>query len=245
MARPAPRHLRVIRTIQISTNMRRITLGGENLASFPPDQEGAYVKMLFAQGDSNETVVRTYTVRFQRTDEIDIDFVIHDDGGPAADWARKTKSGDMISIRGPGPRKLVNNEADWILIVGDMTALPAIGVNIEQLPSDAIGHAVIEVIDETDIQEFSAPENFQIQWLVNPNPGKNPFLLANEVRSIQWRNGKPSVWAACEFNVMRELRDYFRGDHNVHKDDLYISSYWKHGSDEASHRIAKRSDVLL
>lgn len=223
--------------------MRRITLGGEGLATFPPDQESAYLKMLFPESGSDQSVLRTYTVRFQRDNEIDIDFVLHDDGGPAADWARKTKTGETILVRGPGPKKLVNPQADWFLIVGDMTALPAIGVNIEQLPSDAIGYAVIEIIDESDIQNFSTPEGFEIQWLINPNPGENTHLLVNKVKRLPWRAGKPSVWAACEFNAMRGLRDYFRGELKLHKDDLYISSYWKHGSNEDAHRVAKRKDA--
>ena len=243
MARPEPRILDVIRTQQFTPNMRRITLGGSALASFPPDQESAYIKMLFPQEGAEKLLLRTYTVRHHRDGEIDVDFVIHADGGPAANWAISTKPGDTIAVRGPGPKKLVNLDADWFLILGDMTALPAIGANIELLPDDAVGHAIIEIIDEADMQVFSPPKNFEVQWIINPHPGEKSHLLIEHVKKLPWRDGTPSVWAACEIGAMHKLRDYFRKDRQLDKHDLYISSYWKHGSSEDAHRIAKRDDA--
>lgn len=78
--------------------------------------------------------------------------VLHEDAGRASEWAKNARPGGNILIGGPGPKKLLDNTADWCLLVGDMTALPAISVNIEQLPADARGYAVIEVTDESDIQ---------------------------------------------------------------------------------------------
>lgn len=242
MARPAPRQLQVIRTEQLTLNMLRVTLGGDGLGSFPPDQESAYIKLLFIEEGSDRPIVRTYTVRHQRDDEIDVDFVLHGDMGPAANWAKKTKPGETILVRGPGPKKLVNPDAEWFLIVGDMTALPAISVNIEQLPANAKGYAVIEVIDSADIQQLSAPENFNVQWLINPNPGEKNQLLIDHVKKLSWPSGNKSVWSACEFGSMRLLKDYFRNDRQLDNSDLYISSYWKYGGDEEAHRAAKRAE---
>ena len=60
--------------------------------------------------------------------------------------------GNRILVGGPGPRKLINTSADWILLAGDMTALPAIKINLAHLPRDAKGYVVLEVVDESDIQ---------------------------------------------------------------------------------------------
>ena len=243
MARPDPRILEVIQVKQITPHMRRVTLGGAGLKSFPADQESAYLKMMFQSEVSDRPMLRTYTVRYQRNDEIDVDFVLHHDGGPAATWAATVKPGETIEVRGPGPKKLVDTSADWFFIVGDMTALPAISVNIESLPANAKGHAVIEVTEKEDIQEISTPEGFDIYWLVNPNPGKDNQMLISKIRSLPWQNGRPSVWAACEFSSMRQLREYFRNERQLDKIELYISSYWKHGIDEDAHKIAKRADA--
>lgn len=243
MAKPEPRELEVVRTAQITPNMRRITLGGSGMSTFPAEQTAAYVKLRLSHPEGERTTVRTYTVRSQRSGEIDVDFALHEDSGPATRWALDAQIGDCILVAGPGPKKLVHPEADWVLLVGDMAALPAISGNIELLAQDVVGHAVIEVINESDIQELSAPEGLDIQWVINPHPGQDSHLLVDRVKSIAWRAGKPSVWAACEFSTMRQLRDYFRNTHQLGPESLYISSYWKLGSNEDAHRVAKSGDL--
>ena len=49
-------------------------------------------------------ITRTYTVRrFDATaGELDIHFVLHDDAGPASNWAARAEPGDFIGIVGPG-----------------------------------------------------------------------------------------------------------------------------------------------
>lgn len=117
--------------------MLRATLGGEAMATFPAGQPSAYVKLRFAQANSDRPLLRTYTTRLQRPDSVAIDFVRHGDGGPTARWAEDVQPGETIDIGGPGPRPLVDPGADWVLLIGDMTVLPAIFANIEGLPADA------------------------------------------------------------------------------------------------------------
>lgn len=256
MNKPAMRDLTVIRKTQVTPNMLRVTLGGDGMAGFPEDQASAYVKLIFPiEGDDKGRVLRrTYTVRHDRmTDqgrEIDIDFVMHGDagdandhGGPASNWAVNCQPGDVITIGGPGPKKLVDPAADWFLIVGDMTALPAVSVNLETLPREARGHAVIEVRTEADIQPLVKPDNIAIEWVINPQPGVETTALVTAVRNLPWLEGRASVWAACEFGAMRALRDYFRHDRNLGRDDLYISSYWKLGLNEDNHKVIKSEDA--
>lgn len=242
MSRPAPRTLQVIACRYITPHMLRITLGGAEIAGFPADQESAYIKLIFPDEDNPKRLMRTYTVRHQRADAFDVDFVLHEDAGPASEWAKNARPGDHILIGGPGPKKLVDNTADWFLLVGDMTALPALSVNIEQLPADAQGYAVIEVVDESDVQQLSHPSSFTIHWVVNPTPGENSPLLAR-VRQLEWLPGRPSIWTACEFSAMRELRRYFKEERQVGRGELYVSSYWKLGNNEDQHKVVKREDA--
>ncbi len=241
MTSPKVRELTLVRKQTITPNMLRITLGGADMKDFPSDQESAYVKLLFPRESESRPLMRTYTVRAQREQEIDIDFVIHADGGPAATWAIEADIGSRILVGGPGPKKLVDTAADWFLIVGDMTALPAISVNIEQLPDNARGYVAIEVISEADIQDLNPPENIDIHWVINPHPGVNNDLLFEKVTQLPWLNGRPSVWSACELGSMRKLRDHFRAQPQLDKNDLYISSYWKLGCNEDEHKAIKRT----
>lgn len=242
MPKPAPRTLEVIDNKSITPNMRRITLGGIQMQDFPKDQESAYIKLLFNQANSERPLMRTYTIRAQRDTEIDVDFVVHGHTGIASQWALEAQIGDTISIGGPGPAKLITPDADWFLLVGDMTALPAISVNLEKLPADATGYAVIEIASEADKQALIKPAGIDIIWVINDAVSATHSPLLECVQTLPWSSGQPSVWAACEFHSMRQLRDYFKKTREVQKSHLYISSYWKIDRTEDEHKVDKRQD---
>ena len=243
MAKPEPRELEVLATRDVTPHMRRVTLGGAGMASFPDDQASAYIKLIFPTPCEARPLMRTYTVRHHRDAEIDVDFVIHDTAGPASQWALDTRPGDRVLIGGPGPKKLVNEQADWFLLVGDMTALPAISVNLGLLPADARGYAVIEVLDRADIQDLDKPDSLELVWVVNAEPDPDGQVLLNRVKQLDWLPGQPAVWAACEFQSMRALRAFFKQDKQVAKSHLYVSSYWKMGISEDQHKVVKNQDA--
>jgi NADPH-dependent ferric siderophore reductase len=258
MAGPTIRQLTVVKTERITPNMQRVTLGGDDLADFPEGQESGYIKLLFprdpadlpAEPDAKalRPLMRTYTIRAFNlaARELVVDLVLHGEGehaGPASDWARQTKPGDTLNIAGPGPTKLVNNDADWFLIAGDMTALPAISCNLEQLPATARGYAVIEIIEEADKQTLDVPAGMEIRWVVNPHPEQASSVLADAVRAVPWQEGRVSAWVACEFSTMRNLREYLKRDRELGRGEFYISSYWKIGRSEDQHKVDKREDA--
>jgi len=243
MAKPTPRLLDVIGSRYLTPNMCRVTLGGTGLTDFPVDQESAYIKLMFPQGEDAKPVVRTYTVSVQRDDEIDVDFALHEAAGPASTWARNTQAGDQVLVGGPGPKKLINSDADWFLLVGDMTALPAITVNLAQLPADARGYAVLEITSEADKQALKKPDNVEIHWVINAHPNADSSPLFDSVKSLTWLKGQPAAWAACEFHSMRALRQYFKMERDIPKTHLYVSSYWKVDSTEDQHKVVKSQDA--
>ena len=243
MAKPLPRMLEVIRSTRISEHMLRVTLGGDALTDFPDDQESAYLKLMFPRQDSERTLIRTYTIRHQRPTELDVDFFIHDHTGPASSWAVNAQPGDRILVGGPGPKKLISQPADWYLFVGDMTALPAISVNLTLLPPQATGHVVIEAVSEADEQQLVHPEGMTVHWAIQAKPDASGTFLTSRIKTLPWLDGQPAIWAACEFNSMRQLRTYFKEVRKTPRSHLYISSYWKIGQSEDDHKVTKRQDA--
>ncbi|HIY24239.1 MAG TPA: SIP domain-containing protein [Candidatus Brachybacterium merdigallinarum] len=158
--------------------------------------------------------MRTYTVRDQRAachpgnlsdlPEIDIDFVLHLEpeeipgSGVAARWARDAKVGDTISMLGPN-RHLVGPDyggiefrpgtARTVLLVGDETAVPAIGSILEALPASISGHALLEVPDGADQQRIPTHSGVQVTWLAR---GDRPHgeLLDAAVRELMSENAQ-------------------------------------------------------
>lgn len=241
MARLPPRQYTVMAIRDVTPGMRRITLGGPAYSGFPAGAEGSYIKLHFDTG-APEPAVRTYTIRHQRHEqsELDVDFVLHGDHGLASAWAMDARIGDRIKMGGPGPGKLIDTDASWYFLAGDMTALPAISVNLERLPANARGYAVIEVLSQADQQQLEIPEGVEVHW-VNRDAGEISLLSA--VKSLPWYDGDVSVWAACEFETMRALRRYFKGERQVAKQRCYVSSYWKNGLREDEHKRVKRQDA--
>ncbi|MEP3891909.1 MAG: siderophore-interacting protein [Hellea sp.] len=245
--RPEPRSFEVTNSTRITPNMHRIILGGEALKAFPPDRAGGYIKFRLPTAEGEKPIVRTYTIRSQTADSIDVDFALHggnaEDSGPATHWALSAEIGDHILVGGPGPAKPLPDGKGPFLLVGDMTALPAISVNLENLPDDATGHVIILIRDEADKQDISMPEGFNVEWVIEPNLGNNPTLLDDATRKVPAIGELAYAWVACEFEAMKLLRQYLRTEQGFDKNRLYISSYWKRGLVEDEHKQVKRADA--
>jgi NADPH-dependent ferric siderophore reductase len=236
-------HAQVLKSESISPCMRRLTLHGDALKAFPPNQESGYVKMLFGPG-SSKVVLRSFTIRAfdEQRSQLTLDIVDHGDKGVAAQWLSQCQPGDDVIVRGPGEKKLVNPKADWFFLAGDMTALPAIAVNLEALPDDATGYAIIQINTEDDKQLIGAPKGVELHWLVNNEPEDSTKLM-NAVRQKPWLDGTPYPWFAGEFETMRQVRRYFRDEKSIDRKQMYISSYWKHGDTDEGMKRAKRRDT--
>jgi NADPH-dependent ferric siderophore reductase len=168
--------------------------------------------------------------------------VAHGDTGPAAKWANHVEVGESIDINGPGACQMVNTSADWYLLAGDMSALPAISINLSTLPDDAVGHVMLEIIHEDDRIELDLPPGMQVHWVVNPEPEAPNSVLEDTVMALPWRDGQVSVWVAGEFSASRALRQYFRHDRQIAREYMYVSCYWKIGDTDEGMKAAKRAD---
>ncbi len=64
--------------------------------------------------------MRTFTIRAFRREalELDIDFALHGDGGPASRFANEVKPGDLLAISGPGGPDPMLQPASHYYMVG-------------------------------------------------------------------------------------------------------------------------------
>ncbi|WP_114635528.1 siderophore-interacting protein [Vibrio splendidus] len=255
MSKPSPITLTVTQTSTITPNMQRITLRGEGLSKYPIECAGGYIKLLFSPlgttdlsqlNDGERPTMRTYTIRQYNPVEkwIEVDFVRHITTdlqcGFAARWAMNAKVGDTVSVAGPGLIQGLNLESNWFFLVADMTSLPALSAKVKSLPEHATGHAVIQINSAADKQQLEAPKGIKVTWLIEDETEET---LSQTVRNSEWLDGQVSIWTACEFESMRELRQYFRNDKEVAKENIYISSYWKRGVTEDGHKVLKQQDA--
>lgn len=241
--------LDIVSIEQLSKNIKRIVFL-DNSKKLSSQHESGYVKLQFFDANGKK-MLRSYTIR--KVDDaqhhVVIDFVshAHDDtgfrqhSGVASNWVAQARIGDDITFMGPGANKLVKNDADWFLLAGDMTALPAIAVNLKQLPANAKGYAIIEIGDKSDKQDLDKPDDIAIDWVINADASQSTEKILNAVKQKAWFNGEPYVWVASEFTSAKTLRDYFKQkEHN--RKQRYVSSYWKLGETDEGNKQAKAQD---
>lgn len=263
----------VVRKEQLAPHMVRLVLGGSGRGigfdTFTPnDFSDAYVKLVIVPNgvdvsrlrtpltmDSfkklppeHQPVVRTYTVR--RVDaerrEITIDFVVHGEHGVAGPWAAAATPGQPAYLMGPSGAYAPDPAADWHLLAGDESALPAIGAALEAMPADAVGHAFIEVAGPDDEIELTAPAGVTVSWIYRggradlipeEQAGDHAPLIA-AVKGAAWLPGQVQVFIHGEAQaVMHNLRPYIRKERGVEaKWASSISGYWRRGRTEETFR---------
>lgn len=250
------RELTVLRVADVTPGMRRVTLGGEQLRAFHRDgldlpalrSEGFddHVKFFFADGDAPPVlpgqnvssldwpadarpVAKDYTpVRYDpEAGEIDFDFVRHE-GGVASSWAQAVQPGEVTWIAGPKMSHGHPEGVDWLLVIGDETALPAIGRWLAEMPAGTRAKVFIEVGEESHRQDLPTEADATITWLSRDGaPAGTTDLLERAVRSMEWLPGEAYVWAAGEAVSLKGIRRHLSAERGVPRERTHITGYWR------------------
>lgn len=251
------RRLEVISIRDITPRMRRVTLGGPEMAAFERDGLARahfhapgfddHVKVIFAEDGDVEKVLplqlaegiewtpapgrqaRDYTPRRVADGEVDFDFVLHGQG-PAVQWARAAKSGDPLWIVGPKSSIVLPESMDWIVLVGDETALPAIGRFFDERPTDAAAHAVVTIGAASARQDLALREGDTISWVVASPTDRD--ALESAVRAAVPTEGDGFVWAGAESRTLLPIRRFLSRERGLAKNRMNLTGYW-HADDEA------------
>ncbi|MGV9387899.1 siderophore-interacting protein [Streptomyces olivaceus] len=253
-----PHTAQVVRTERLTPHMQRVVLGGEGLAAFTADTcTDHYVKLLFPAGGATYPepfdmerireefpreqwpVTRTYTVRHWDAEhrEMTLDFVIHGDEGLAGPWAQRVRPGETVLFMGPGGAYAPDTTADWHLLAGDESALPAIARSLEALPDGARAFVFVEVDGPEEEQKIDS--DVEVVWL---HRGDRPVgrALVEAVRALNFPEGRLHAFVHGEAACVKELRRYLRVEREIPREDLSISGYWRLGHNEDGWQASKR-----
>lgn len=236
------RKLEVLRIVDLTPRMRRITLGGPELAGFISLGTDDHVKLLFPQNAEQaaalETMVlgagkdngpmpemRDYTPRRYDLEklELDIDFVLHGDG-PASTWAEQAQPGQLLHIGGPRGSMIVPDIFDSYLLIGDETALPAIARRLEGLAANRKALVVIEVENGAEQQVLESAAQVNVIWVLREG-GKDNLLTT--VKQLQVPKGNLYAWVATETKVSRQIRRVLLDEHGLNEQFVKAVGYWR------------------
>jgi len=236
------RRLEVLRVVDLTPRMRRITLGGPELAGFVSLGTDDHVKLLFPQNAAQTAALETLVLGAGKTDqpmpamrdytprrydldslELDIDFVLHGDG-PASTWAEQAEPGQFLHIGGPRGSMIVPDIFDSYLLIGDETALPAIARRLEGLAANRRALVIIEVANGAEQQRLESAAQVNVIWVLRDG-GKNNLLTT--VKQLQVPSGDLYAWIATETKVSRQIRRVLLDEHGL--DDQFVKAvgYWR------------------
>ena len=244
-------------TKRVTPHMVRVTFHGEDIKQLPvrgydqwfrlflPREDGTtdfdavperfgfggYLKYLTAKSGTRPPF-RSYTIRSHRpaVGELDVDFVAHGDSGVAGPWAQRASAGERVAVIDQGRGFDPVDDAEFTLLVGDESALPAIVGILEHLARDARGLAIIEIPTEEDAQPVDAPPGFEIRWLPRSDPHDRPGTLALEaVRAFAPERPEGlHAYLAGEQALVAESRRHLVAA-GVPKARIVFTGYWKVG----------------
>jgi NADPH-dependent ferric siderophore reductase len=233
------RRLAVSRVQNLTPHMVRVTLTGTDLEDFVSASPDDHVKLFFPVDDGaintptmtpegpvhpegvTPSPSRDYTPRRYdaKRNELDIDFVLHGEG-PASTWAEQVKVGDPIGVGGPRGSMIVPDDFDHYVLVGDETALPAIGRWLEEMPTTTPVTVLVEVAANEERQVLAR----EVHWFVR---GKSTPSLDDMLAALPIPSGDTFWWVATESKRARTLRSLLVETRGIDKDWVKATGYWQ------------------
>jgi len=257
-------HARVVTAAPLTPTLVRVVLGGGDLdhfempeatdtyinLAFPP--EGADYDGVFDPGEIRTThpreqqpARRRYTVRSwdPASRQMTVDFVVHGDVGVAGRWASHAQPGDVLVFEGPGSGYRPDPAADWHLLVGDESALPAIAAALESLPSEA--RVVVRLVCDGPDHEvpLTAPDEADIGWLHRSGGPDDVDLLPDAVADLRFPVGRVQAFVHGEADEIRQVRRHLLSDRGLARSDMSCSPYWRRTMTDEAWRQIKRDYV--
>ena len=177
-----------------------------------------------------------------------IDVALHGSEGHAGPWAAAARSGDRIVALGPGGKWVPDPAATWSILAGDDAAAPAVLANLEALPHDARGEAVLEVKDashELDLSNTALPEGVRVRWVhrADERPGERALVVG--ISEAAWPEDLTGVQAFVhgEREAMKAARRELFEVRGLERAQVSLSGYWARGRTEDVFQAEKKLPV--
>jgi len=222
------RRMVVAGTTEVTERMLRVSLVSDDLEDFrwSPGQD-MVLELPLASG---ETARRHYTIRNydEAEQRVDVDVVLHG-AGASAQWLEQVRIGDKLIAVGPRGHTRLAGDVTRHLFIGDETCIPAIAAMSEHLHPSVRAQALIEVVDEADIQPLSSQADLTIAWLYRQGaaPGDSRLLL-DAVKGLQIDRTTTQAYVIGETSQVRAVRQHLIAA-GLPKARITAEGYWRPG----------------
>ncbi len=234
------RSLRVERVQPLAPRMVRIVFTGAELQGLTSLGFDDHVKLFFPGDAPGNPAMRDFTPRRYNAaaGELWIDFHMHT-AGPAARWAAQAAVGQTLEIAGPKGSSIIPIAGiDTHVLIGDESALPAIGRRLDELPRSSQALVVAEVEPGAELTTLGGASRTEVHWVHRGAEALQPAQrLIDTLRTLSFPVDRSFVWIATETRAARALRRYFVEERNVDKRWVKAAGYWQHGKSGAHEPI--------
>ncbi|NLE81897.1 MAG: siderophore-interacting protein [Rhodococcus sp.] len=219
----------------LTAHMRRVTFEGPGLAAFTSSGRPDERLLVGLPPDGSDR--RSYTVRRwdPQRGELTVDFVVHA-GGNAARWAEQATPGETVTLSAASGWYTPPADSEWQLLLSDMTALPAVGRILEELPAGSRAHVIAEIIEPADEQRFVSSADVTVTWLHGHGNGLTPSMLHAAATGWSRPTGPGYVWFAGEARTSREVRRWLRHELGWSPERYDVMGYWRAHQEEWTRR---------
>jgi len=233
------RRLTVVKSELLTPKMLRLEFTCSDLHDFVSASPDDHIKLFFPDSSSEKGVAsRDYTPRAFDTAKglMTIDFALHE-SGCATDWATGAKPGDILEIGGPRGSAVIADDFDNYLLIGDETALPAIGRRVEEFAAGQSVTTVVVLDGPQDRQTFESKADWTPLWVYRTGEGDDAALLRRELARLPALPGDTFVWIAAEASIAKSLKTHFLAERGHPAEWIKSAGYWVRGEPGASEKM--------
>ena len=235
------RRLTVARIERLTANMLRLHFTSDDLGDFTSASFDDHIKVFMGSGDGQpdgRPAMRDFTPRRFDTEAgtIVIDYAVHD-AGPAVEWALAAKVGDVLEVGGPRGSAVIPDDFDWYVMIGDESALPAIGRRLEELRAGVPVTTFVLVSDAADAQAIETKADWTPNWIVRAAHEDDSSALRKALSGHRLPAGDGFVWIAAEAGVARDARGLIVDELGHPREWTKAAGYWQRGVADAHTRI--------
>ncbi|GAC67829.1 siderophore-interacting protein [Gordonia soli] len=234
----------VVAVEELTPTFTRVVVQSDDLAEYVPRPADAVKLLLTPDGGAAELphrgddglpawqdgaerpVLRALTVRsFDAVDRrLTLDIARHSTG-VLTRLLERIRPGDRIDMAGMRPEWHLPEEVRDVVLVADVTGLPAVAAIVENLDPEVSGVLYLGTARPADAD------------LVAPHPGITTRVVADladvaaEPPASVEAGRRTQVWIAAEAAHVRRLRRIALQDWQIASGDLLARAYWKAGRD--------------
>jgi NADPH-dependent ferric siderophore reductase len=217
---------------QVSPLMVRLTL------SLPADTEWVstgvgdefvHVDVDAETLDADGHSERHYTVSGLVEGGLEIEVFLHGHG-PGASWGREAAIGETVMISDPKEYYEVPADCGVRVLIGDLTALPAIARILADAAAGERFRVIVELPSMDEARELPSAAHVEAHWRIAGN-GIGPSAVCDVLRHLHAEGAldaelRPYVWIACEAKISRAARTLLRREVGLPISQQRIVGYW-------------------